>query len=391
MDESIFYKILKKNNITSIDPTEIRRELNHIRVTKHPDKQNLNGQFATIEDKKDFIEINDAIEFIDQKKPEEITAIIVRTSSLELTEKNQNKTLEVMKNLQTSLILATERTNYRTALSQSINRSINNINYSHFFPKLTLPIASAVLSFIWLFPSTIDNSPLSSFMNTHNLLFTSFWLYCLMITGMFWYFVFICDNFEKKLVTQLNDESFQNEFFMHFVRERNAIKKSDKELSDIAELFMAATLKNYLHLYFYMTVKKSQILFFKYSPYLSDYWDRGVKDDDIDYYQILKLEYDYEMSPDPVYGIRKEGRVTFSGLARLDQRPRYSFLKQFLLKNLENNLDQETIQSFTKNILLKAEERGIIEVSKTYSVRTFGEIYRIKDSLFTSEPREEIM
>jgi hypothetical protein len=171
MDEFIFYKILKKNNITSIDPDEIRRELNHIRGTKHPDKQNLNGQFATIEDKKDFIEINDAIEFIDQKKPEEITAIIVRTSSLELTEKEQDKTLEVIKNFQKSLILATERTNYRTSLSQSIDRSVNNINYSHFFPKLTLPIASLILSFIWFFPSTIDNSPLSLFFNTHNLLF----------------------------------------------------------------------------------------------------------------------------------------------------------------------------------------------------------------------------
>jgi hypothetical protein len=385
MDESLFYKTLKKYNITSIDPIEIRRELNHIRGTKHPDKQNLKGQFATIEDKKNFIEINDAIEFIDQKKPEEITAIIVRTSSLELTEKDQNKTLEVITDLQKSLILATERINYRTALSQNINRIINNINYSRFFPKVTLPIASAVLSFIWLFPSTIDNSPLSSFINTHNLLFTILWLYCLMITGMFWYFVFICDAFEKKLVTQLNDESFQNEFFMHFVRERNAIKKSNKELSDIAELFMVDSLKNYLHLYFYMTVKKSQIFFFKYSPYLSDYWDKGVKDDDVNYYQIFKLEYDYEMSPDPVYGI-KDGRVTFSGLARLDQHPRHSLFKQLLLQNLENNLYQETIQSFSKNILLKAEERGIIEVSKTYSVRTFGEIYRINNSRFTSEP-----
>jgi hypothetical protein len=387
MDESIFYKILKKNNITSIDPIEIRRELNHIRGTIHPDKQNLNGQFATIEDKGDFIEINDAIEFIDRKKPEEITAIIVRTSSLELTEKNQDKTLEVVKNLQKNLILATERTNYRTALSQSINRSINNINYSHFFPKMTLPIASAVLSFIWLFPSTIDNSPLSSFVNTHNLLFTSLWLYCLMITGVFWYFVFICDNFEKKLVTRLNDDSFQNEFFMHFVRERNAIKKSDKEVADIAELFMADSLKNYLHLYFYMTVKKSSLFFFKYSSYLSGYWDRGEKDNDIDYYRIYKLEYDYEMSPDPVYGII-DGRITFSGLARLDVRPSMFSLNWFLLKNLESNLDQETIQSFINNILLKAEEREIIERLRTYSVRTFGEMYKINESLFASKPHE---
>ncbi len=381
MDELSFYKIVKKYNITSLDPKDIRSEFNRIRGEIHPDKQSLNGKFATTEDEKNFLEISATIAFIDEKKPEEITAIVERTTSIELIEITQNKTLEAIKDLQKSIIISAERTNYRNALSQSINQSINNTTYSNFVPKVTLSLVSVILSFIWFFPSTINNSPLSRFIDTISPLFTVLWLEILLITGIFWYFALISDNFERKLISKLIDETFQNEFFMHFVRERNAIREENKDGFELAGLFMAENLINYLQLHFYMTLKKSSLFFFKYSPYLGGYWDLGEKEDDIEYYQLYKLESDYETSSKTIYGI-VDGKITFSGLTRLDKQPSFNFLNRLLLKNLDNNLDQETIQTFIKNILLKAEERGIIRSTRTYSLRTFGDIYKINDSFF---------
>ena len=220
-------EIIKDFGINSTDIGDIKKELRQILKDIHPDK---NGdRFKSKLDEINYHKILSALEFFEQEfalvTKAELTALttIIKDSSSPLKEQKQ---IEV--------------------LDKKIDALIKTYKDSNYTPKISSAVISVIITFLWLFPTTIKEHPvLSRLILPNSLIFTIVWFYSLFITGGYWLLTKRRENRIEEATKKLNLESIQNRLFDIFVKSNLADKETecinfskDDLISFLKKLFM---------------------------------------------------------------------------------------------------------------------------------------------------------
>lgn len=198
-------------NLESDDIEVILISLKNERIEIHPDR--TKGVFTDKEHEERYHKVNESINYIENLKSNNSLAIIEQVISL----------VKVVKDL----LPNTKETVMQTNLESRINFAIQNYKSKLFFPKISFTAISAIMTFLFAFPTQIkDNVILSKYLDTQSSLFTIIWLIMLIYTAMFWYIVYLSQERSKRNLSLLKVDSTQNDLFEKFIR---IIK--DKEFS----------------------------------------------------------------------------------------------------------------------------------------------------------------
>jgi hypothetical protein len=133
--------------IDNESPDEIRKELIKRMSKIHPDKNK--GEFSSEKEKRDYLKINSAIRFLDlQTKDQEaliplkdVTDLIKTLKELVPTN-NENKSTE--------------------KLRIKIDNNIDKLKHRNQTPKIATSSFTALLTILWVFPSTLQQHPILS-------------------------------------------------------------------------------------------------------------------------------------------------------------------------------------------------------------------------------------
>ena len=220
-------KIKQKYSIDSDDINVIRKELREKRVSMHP-----NYNFASDDEEEQYLELAGDIE--------KIVDEIVNSKALVCVE-NLPKSLDVIRENETRKELV--KVNQQKRLDTQIDTCIASYRSKVFIPRVTLTTITAVLSFIWAFPSLLLDHPffkplfytLNFSVNSYELnmnyyFFSVIWIYILFFTIYIWIITAVNENRKKDLFSKMQFESNQNEllndFFEHgdFIDEKTFLK-----------------------------------------------------------------------------------------------------------------------------------------------------------------------
>ena len=197
--------------IESDEISVIKKELKSILKDIHPDKNE--GTFKNKLDELNYQKAISALEFLDTEfrliSVNELNKLAVQTEK-RISKKEQKKAVKKLDN--------------------KISGYIKNYKRSHLFPKISSTALTAIISFLWLFPSTLEDHPvLSIYFTPKNQSFTSLWALALMITIFYWLLLKINERKMENATKRLNLESVQNNLFRRFINmEKYAAKREKK-------------------------------------------------------------------------------------------------------------------------------------------------------------------
>jgi len=189
--------------IDSESPDEIRKELIK-RISKiHPDKNK--GEFSSEKEKEDYLEISSAIEFLDEQVKDQKALIPLKDVT------------DLIKTVKELVPTNNENTSAEK-LRIKIDDNIDKLKHRNQTPKIATSSITALLTILWVFPSTIQQHPiLSMYIDPTGIMFTVVWLYSLMLTAMLWWILRRIENREAASKKRLNLESVQNSLFEEFI------------------------------------------------------------------------------------------------------------------------------------------------------------------------------
>ena len=220
-------KIRQKYSIDSDDINVIRKELREKRVSMHP-KYN----FASDDDEEQYLELVGDLEKIDDE--------IVNSKALVCVDNFQKSLDFIRENDSRKELVKIEQ---QKRLDKQIDTCIASYRSKVFIPKVTLTTITAVLTFVWAFPSLLLDHPFfkplfytynfsvgSNELNMNFYLFSVIWIYILFYTIYIWIITAVNENRKKDLFSKMQFESNQNEllndFFEHgdFIDEKTFLK-----------------------------------------------------------------------------------------------------------------------------------------------------------------------
>ncbi len=191
---------------------EIKSELKRKLADSHPDKVS-EDKF----DSEQFEKIKSALGFINKPSTDLVTTEQV------------TDLIKIVKELTTK--------NHIDSNEKQFTDSLDNLYKERkealFIPKISLSVVTAVLSFLWLFPQTVQDHPiLSKYINFENQTSTIIWLTLLMYTVFFWVLISRKEKKEKNLSKRLKTERTQNKILVDFQKENNSQKFTKSDLTD---------------------------------------------------------------------------------------------------------------------------------------------------------------
>lgn len=199
--------VLDHFNIETSDPDKLKRKLKKLIKHIHPDTNN--GEFKSDEDKKTFMEIQSALEFLEITPRSEI---VLRNEITELT-----KIVKDLSTNKTSQILKQDLEQKNTYLESKIKDSVILFNKEQSTTKLTSIIVTTALTALWAFPSLVKDHPLLKFLYEYNREFTVIWLNSLVLTGLVWTKIKRIEKKDELLKRKYRLESTQNTIFDLFL------------------------------------------------------------------------------------------------------------------------------------------------------------------------------
>lgn len=192
--------------IDSESPDEIRKELIK-RISKiHPDKNK--GEFSSEKEKEDYLKIGSAIEFLDEQAKDQKALIPLKDVT------------DLIKTV-TELVPTNNENTSAEKLKIKIDDSIDKLKHRNQTPKIATSSITALLTILWVFPSTIQQHPiLSMYIDPTGIIFTVVWLYSLIFTATLWWILIRRENKDAALKKRLSLESVQNSLFKKFIDNR---------------------------------------------------------------------------------------------------------------------------------------------------------------------------
>lgn len=201
-------------NLDSLD--QIRVELKSKMKKCHPDKVDStewkNGM------KNDFLNLTEAIEFIDTSKKENTSLVPVE----QVTE-----LVKVIKDILPKNEIITQETKFENQLDSFMQERKEVMR----FPKISLSVITGLISFIWLFPQTVADHPiLKNYISFENRFFLIGWIMALFYAIMFWVLISRKERREKSLIKYIKTERAQNKIFQSFISEKSSNRFNKEEL-----------------------------------------------------------------------------------------------------------------------------------------------------------------
>lgn len=195
-------EIKKHFDLASDTTSDLKSQLHEIIKKIHPDKNG--GSFRTKADEKYFLEIQDAIEFLDN------------SNNLPVTRQELSLITQILKDiLPASQIKQSE--NY-LILENKIQTSIKFYKSKHLFPKISTSALAIVLTAIWLFPNSVSEHPvLKNYFKTDNPTFGIFWFGSVFLCAMTWLILKAVEKRDKELKRGLSLETNLNKIFTRFI------------------------------------------------------------------------------------------------------------------------------------------------------------------------------
>ncbi|RKS42568.1 hypothetical protein BC962_3235 [Gillisia mitskevichiae] len=185
--------------IENDDIAAIKKEIKNIIKDIHPDKNN--GSFKNKLDELNYQKSISALEFLDSEfriiSVNELNNLAVQTEK-KISKKEQKKEFKKLDN--------------------KISGYIKNYKRSHLFPKISSTALTIIISFLWLFPSTLEDHPvLSIYFTPKNSSFTILWGFALIMTILYWLLLKTDEQRMEDATKRLNLESVQNNLFRRFL------------------------------------------------------------------------------------------------------------------------------------------------------------------------------
>ena len=199
-------------NLDSTD--QIRSELKSKMKKCHPDKVDSKDWENGL--KSEFLNLSDAIEFIDTSK-KNASALVPVEQVTEL--------VKIIKDILPKNEIATQETKFENQLVSYLQERKDIMR----FPKISLSVFTGLISFVWLFPQTVADHPvLKNYISFENKFFLIGWLVTLFYAVMFWVLISRKERREKTLIKYIKTERAQNKIFQKFV-DSNSEKTFNKE------------------------------------------------------------------------------------------------------------------------------------------------------------------
>jgi hypothetical protein len=209
MSSDTVMEIRRTFSIESDDPKEIRKELIKKMALVYP----KTGPFLSDDDEKQYYLIYKAIEKIDEE---------IDTSKALICVDDIRKSLDLIRENGSRKDLV--RIEQQKNLEKQIEVSIKNYQSRTFYPKITLATVTGIMSFIWFFPSLLENHPLFKSLlvtqisfSVYYAFFSLFWIMCLIFTAQIWMLTALTENRKNDLYSKLQFEVNQNELFNDFL------------------------------------------------------------------------------------------------------------------------------------------------------------------------------
>ncbi|MBG6129951.1 hypothetical protein IWQ47_001966 [Aquimarina sp. EL_43] len=199
-------------NLDSID--QIRNELKSKIKKCHPDKVDSTEWDNGL--KNEFLNLTEAIEFIDTSKKENSSLVPVD----QVTE-----LVKVIKDILPKNEIITQETKFENQLDSFLQERKDVMR----FPKISLSVITGLISFVWLFPQTVADHPvLKNYISFENGFFLIGWVIALFYAIMFWVLISRKERREKSLIKYIKTERAQNKIFQRFL-DYNSNNKFNKE------------------------------------------------------------------------------------------------------------------------------------------------------------------
>ncbi|WP_282018156.1 hypothetical protein [Salegentibacter mishustinae] len=194
--------------LQSVTDEELKKEIKKLMKKHHPDPSG-NGTFKSEKNKKDYLLLGEAFEFLSKKNnsltlKNEIQSLTKIVNELALTQQN---------NQQEKKVNSGEK-----KLRQAINGSIKDFHSKNKFPKISSLVIAGVISAIWAFPNSLKDNPTLSFLYENHQYFTIVWLSVLIFSVLLWFIIKTIETKDEQIKKTLKVESVQNQIFILFTR-----------------------------------------------------------------------------------------------------------------------------------------------------------------------------
>ncbi|MHB9130709.1 MAG: J domain-containing protein [Armatimonadota bacterium] len=207
MEYTSIEDIKQEFSIVSDNAMEIRKCLRLLQGEIHPDRNG--GKFASREDEIKFFRIDEAIDYIESHGSRELVPL-----SQEVVSRSEIERIVAACINQADY----SHRNISTILPDRINNTISKGILKDRIPKITSATLITLLTSIWLFPDTLSNHPvLKGIINVQGVLFSSFWLVCILTTIILWFILLIKEERKRKFLSILTFDTAKSELFEMFL------------------------------------------------------------------------------------------------------------------------------------------------------------------------------
>lgn len=244
MNYTTIKEIIEEFDLEHSEISDVRKELKALLKLVHPDNNGGKG-FKDKVAKLTYNKLMSAIKFIDEQILT-ITKNELATIVKDLVPVNDNKE-EYLK------------------LARQIKYEIRNLKKSNLLPRISTSAVAIVISFIWLFPSTVLEHPvLSKIIEPTSQLFTIIWICSLIIVGLVWLVAKRKEKIMKEALNKLNLEMIQNNIFLKSIRgkiysaEKEKIDYITFSKDDIIDFFSRLEIRGFNETYRWMKRKPLQ-------------------------------------------------------------------------------------------------------------------------------------
>lgn len=205
--------IKEEFELNGVDKNEIKSELKKKLAEAHPDKvgeEKFDSEY--------FEKIKSGLEFFSNSTSTDLVATEQVTDLI-----------KIVKDL-------TASNSFNVAEKQfadSLNEYYKEKREALLLPKISLSVVTGLLSFLWLFPQTVEDHPvLSKYISFENSTSTLIWAVILVYTLMFWMLISMKERREKNLSKRLKTERTQNKILSDFNKENGNLVFSKSDLTD---------------------------------------------------------------------------------------------------------------------------------------------------------------
>lgn len=203
-------QIKEEFNLGGIRKEELRSELRIKLANSHPDKvgaENFNSD--------EFTKIQNALGFVDSYS----TDLVVNEQVTSL--------IEIVK----ELTIKTQINSTQYQFNDAIDDFYKERKEALLFPKISLSAITAILTFLWLFPKTVEDHPvLKKYITFENETSTTIWIVLLFYTIIFWILISRKEQKDKSIAKKLKTEKTQNKLLTEFKESYDTIQFAKSEL-----------------------------------------------------------------------------------------------------------------------------------------------------------------